>query len=97
MAAGEQLGHILLQPHFGWWAHLLRRLCGAEHDDRLGSQLACFATHTTCPLWLHLSFAQAMEARRKERERPWLRLLAITTAASTVLLAAVLWRLEHMP
>lgn len=40
---------------------------------------------------------QAMEARRKERERPWLRLLAITTAASAVLLAAVLWRLEHMP
>lgn len=40
---------------------------------------------------------QAMEARRREKERPWLQLLAVTTAASAVLLAAVLWRMEHMP
>lgn len=38
-----------------------------------------------------------MEARRKQKERPWLQLLAVTTAASAVLLAIVLWRLEHMP
>lgn len=38
-----------------------------------------------------------MEARRREKERPWLQLLAIGAAASSVLLAAVLWRLQHMP
>lgn len=40
---------------------------------------------------------QAMEARRREKERPWIQLLAVASLAATVLLAAVLYRLEHMP
>jgi len=38
-----------------------------------------------------------MEARRKEKERPWLQLLTAMSCASAVLLAVLLYRLEHMP
>lgn len=41
--------------------------------------------------------AQAMEARRREKERPWVQLLAAASVACAVLLAAVLYRLQHMP
>ncbi|KAI7838615.1 hypothetical protein COHA_007622 [Chlorella ohadii] len=60
----------------------------------VGAGLSCLKQRDT---HVEMLVQKAMEARRKERERPWLRLLAITTAASAVLLAAVLWRLEHMP
>lgn len=59
--------------------------------------------HTPCPIHPTLPNPtptqplQAMEARRKQKERPWLQLLAMGAAASAVLLAAVLWRLAHMP
>jgi hypothetical protein len=38
-----------------------------------------------------------VEARRKEKERPLLQLLAVGSVASAVLLAAVLYHLQHMP
>lgn len=41
-------------------------------------------------------FFQAMEARRKQNEIPWLVLLAITSSASAILLAIVLHRLMEM-
>jgi cytoskeletal protein RodZ len=38
-----------------------------------------------------------MEARRREKERPWLQLLALSTCAAAVLLTALLWRMQHLP
>jgi hypothetical protein len=40
---------------------------------------------------------KAMEARRREKERPWLQLLALSTCAAAVLLTALLWRMQHLP
>ncbi|KAL4440462.1 hypothetical protein ABPG75_003463 [Micractinium tetrahymenae] len=40
---------------------------------------------------------KAMEARRREKERPWVQLLAVASVACAALLTAVLFRLEHMP
>lgn len=41
--------------------------------------------------------AQAMEARRREKERPWVQLLAVASVGCAALLTAVLYRLQHLP
>lgn len=73
--------------------------CAEQHAciDVSAPQPDAILSSRAVPLCLPLLAAQAVEARRKQQERPWVQLLGVMATVSAVLLAVVLWRLQHMP